>query len=341
MKTLDYKTLFPTAKQLPSIFSEKSWHMIRIFALIVLLSVMIILYLYPNQGLFVFWRIVIPILPLVLFISTGFWRNVCPMAEINQIPTNLGFSKEQKLPGWPKKYGIVVAIVLLISFVTARKFLFNTNAYALISLLLFLAISAFIMGFLYKGKSGWCSTFCPVMTVERLYGHNPFLSVRNCYQDCVGCTKNCFDVAPDVSFLKNLYDKDTFFFRSYKFFAGIFPGVVCGFYLIPNPPQIPIHMMYLHFLIYCLVSGVSLYLLAFLFFNKRSVLLISIYGALAINCYYWFNSTIFVEIFTNATSIYGILSIWIIRISVLILSIFWIKKSYIKEQVFILKNVKR
>jgi hypothetical protein len=341
MKSLDYKELFPSAKKLPSIFSDKTWRIIRIFSLLILISEIIFLYLYPDKGLFVFWRIVIPVFPLVLFLSTGFWRNMCPLAEMNQIPTHFGLSKEQKLPELMKKYGIAVAICLLIVFVSSRKFLFNTNAYALFTLLIVLATSAFIMGFLYKGKSGWCSTFCPIMTVERLYGHSPFLSVRNCYQDCVGCTKNCFDVAPDVSFLKNLYDKDTFFFNSYKFFAGIFPGFVLGFYMIPNPPQIPIYMMYVYFFIYCFVSCASLYLLSFLFFSKRVGLLITIYGALAINSYYWFNATMFVNIFTTSNSIYAILSIWLIRIAVFVLSIFWIKKSFIKEQAYIIKKVKR
>jgi len=341
VKTPEYKELFPAAKKLPSIFSEKTWHIIRIFTLLILISEITVLYLYPDKGLFIFWRIVIPMLPLVLFLSTGFWRNMCPLSEINQISFYLGFSKEQKLPEWMKKYGIAVAISLLIIFVTARKFLFNTNAYALITLLIVLAVSAFIMGFLYKGKSGWCSTFCPVMTVERLYGHSPFLSVRNCYQDCVGCTKNCFDVAPDVSFLKNLYDKDTFFFNSYRFFAGIFPGFVIGFYMIPDPPQIPIYMMYGYFFIYCFVSAASLYLLSFLFFSQHVEFLISIYGALAINSYYWFNAEMFVDIFTPSDNIYAILSTWFIRILVLVLSIFWIKKAFIKEQAYIIKKLKR
>jgi len=338
---MEYKELFPPAKKLPSIFSEKTWKFIRMTTMAILILLLVFLYLKPDQGLFLFWRIIIPIVPILFFVSTGFWRNMCPLSGINQIPTNSGFSKEQKIPNWPKKYGIVVAIILLLTFVSARKFLFNTNAYALMTLLAILVISAFIMGFLYKGKSGWCSTFCPLMTVERLYGHSPFLSVRNCYKDCVGCTKNCFDIAPDVSFLKNLYDKDTFFFRSYKFFAGIFPGFVCGFYLIPDPPQIPIYMMYLYFLLYCSVSLISLYLLSFLFLKKRVGLLISIYGVFAINCYYWFNAPMFVDVFISSTTIYAIISSWLIRLSVLVLSIFWIKKSYIKEQAYILKKVKK
>jgi len=341
MKSMDFKQLFPSAKKLPSVFSERTWYFIRTFSMIGLILVMIFLYFKPEETLFIFWRIIIPLLPLGLFISTGFWRNMCPLSGINQIPTEFGFSKNQKLPEWPKKYGIVVAIFLLLIFVSSRKLIFNTNAYALIALLLFLSVSAIMMGFLYKGKSGWCSTFCPVMTVERLYGHSPFFSVRNCYQECVGCTKNCFDVAPDISFLKNLYDKDTFFFRSYKFFAGVFPGFVCGFYLIPDPPTIPIYTMYLYFLLYCTISAVSLYLLSYLFFNKRAGLLISIFGALAINSYYWFNAPLFVQMFTSSSNIYTILSIWFIRIAVFVLSIFWIKKSYMKEQAYIIKKVKK
>jgi len=341
MKNVDYKDLFPPAKKLPSIFSEKTWQIIRVFTLLILVLILFVLYFKPDKGLLVFWRIVIPIVPLFLFISTGFWRNLCALSAINQIPTNLGFSKELKLPQWQKRYGIVVAISLFLIFVTARKFLFNTNASALILLILFLGISAFIMGLLYKGKSGWCSTFCPVMTVERLYGHSPFFSVRNCYQDCVGCTKNCFDVAPDVSFLKNLYDKDTFFFRSYKFFAGIFPGFICAFYLVPDPPQIPIYVMYLYFLLYCSISVISLYLLSFLFFRQRVGFLITIYGALAINSYYWFNAPMFIDVFTHSITIYTITAAWFIRISVLVLSIIWVKKSYIKEQAYIMKKMKR
>jgi hypothetical protein len=338
---MEYKELFPPAKKLPTIFSQKTWKKIRMVTMFLVVLLLIALYLKPDEGLFVFWRIVIPILPIIFFVSTGFWRNMCPLAGVNQIPTNNGFSKDQKLPEWAKKYGIVVAIALFIIFVSARKFLFNTNAYALMTLILLLVISTFVMGLLYKGKSGWCSTFCPLMTVERLYGHSPFLSVRNCYQDCMGCTKNCFDVAPDVSFLKNLYDKDTFFFHSYKFFAGIFPGFVCGFYLIPDPPQIPIYTMYLYFLLYCSISVLLLYLLSFLFFKRRAGLLISIFGVSAINCYYWFNAPMFVDVFTSAMTIHGMIATWIIRISVFVLSIFWIKKSYIKEQAYIIKKVKR
>ena len=31
----------------------------------------------------------------------------------------------------------------------------------------------------FKGKSGWCSSFCPLLPVQRVYGQTPFVVVRN------------------------------------------------------------------------------------------------------------------------------------------------------------------
>jgi len=333
--------LFLNYKKLPTIFSEKVWNIIRIFSILVLISLILLLYFQNKTGLFLFWRLIIPIVPLFLFLSTGIWRNICAVAALNQLPRNLGFAKGDKIWNWSKKYGFIVACTLLLVFVTARKFLFNTNANALIILLLFLGISSFIMGIFYKGKSGWCNTFCPVMPVERLYGHSPFFNVRNCYMDCIGCTKNCFDVCPDIAFLKDLYDKDPFFYNSRKFFAGLFPGFIAGFYLIPDPPQIPIHIMYLYFALYSSVSLISMYLLGFTFFKRKAGLLISIFGILALNTFYWFNVPIYVEIFTSSKSILIIALIWLIKLLIFTLTIIWLKKSYIKESVYQKKYIKK
>src|SRR3712207_8158040 len=34
-------------------------------------------------------------------------------------------------------------------------------------------------GYLLKGKSGWCSSICPMLPVQRLYGQTPFVLERN------------------------------------------------------------------------------------------------------------------------------------------------------------------
>jgi hypothetical protein len=37
-------------------------------------------------------------------------------------------------------------------------------------------------------KSGWCSSICPLLPVQRLYGQTPFMLVRNSH--CAGCVSH-------------------------------------------------------------------------------------------------------------------------------------------------------
>ena len=47
-----------------------------------------------------------------------------------------------------------------------------------IALLLIGAMSAgFTGGLVLKGKSGWCSTVCPLLPVQRIYGQTPFVNL--------------------------------------------------------------------------------------------------------------------------------------------------------------------
>jgi len=320
---------------MPQIFSNSVWQTIRVLSIISLISLLVLLYYNNELGLFIFWRIIIPLLPMILFLSPGLWRNICALSALNQTPRNFGLTKDNKLAQWIEKYSFLMAVFLFLLFVSMRKIFFNTNAYALTLLILFLAFFALIMGIFYKGKSGWCSTFCPVMPVERLYGQSPIFKVKNTHKDCIGCTKNCFDVCPDITFLKELYHKDQFFYNSRKFFAGIFPGFVLGFYLIPDPPQISIIQMYLSFIIYCGVSVLLLYCISYLFFKKIPGIVISVFGVMAINFYYWFNIPMFIKIFASLDNTITIVFVWLLRLFVFGLTILWIKKTYIKENAYI------
>ena len=40
---------------------------------------------------------------------------------------------------------------------------------------------AFIGGVYFKGRSGWCGTFCPIAPVQRSHGQAPLIVVRNGY----------------------------------------------------------------------------------------------------------------------------------------------------------------
>jgi hypothetical protein len=40
----------------------------------------------PDTGLFVMWKVVIPLLPVLFLVAPGIWRNLCRLAASNQAP---------------------------------------------------------------------------------------------------------------------------------------------------------------------------------------------------------------------------------------------------------------
>ena len=98
-------------------------------------------------------------------------------------------------------------------------------------LLLGAMTGAFAGGMVLKGKSGWCSTMCPLLPVQRIYGQTPFALVGNNHcQPCVGCAKNCYDFNPRAAYLADLNDNDGYWSGRRRFFVGAFPGLVLGFF---------------------------------------------------------------------------------------------------------------
>lgn len=79
------------------------WHILRVISVIFAISLRIILFIRPNTGLNIFWGLFIPALPLVFFAAPGLWRNICPMAALNQTPRLFSFSRNLVLPPRLKK----------------------------------------------------------------------------------------------------------------------------------------------------------------------------------------------------------------------------------------------
>src|SRR5579872_225617 len=52
----------------------------------------------PRLALTLFWDLFVPLAPLVFLVAPGLWRNVCPMAALNQIPRAVGFARGWKIP---------------------------------------------------------------------------------------------------------------------------------------------------------------------------------------------------------------------------------------------------
>lgn len=167
-----------------------------------------------------FWKLIVPLVPVILLVMPSVWRNICPLAFLNlaghffrtQVDRTSANSAQRRLnlakPGlhlWLSRYGTHAAIFLLMAIVPARIFLFNTDARALLVLLLALMAAAFLMGLALPLKSGWCSSVCPVYPVENLYAMSPFLYLDNtlCADKvperkpqmlCNGCTRHCLDL---------------------------------------------------------------------------------------------------------------------------------------------------
>ena len=58
------------------------------------------------------------------------------------------------------------------------------------SLLIGPLVTAFGGGVIFKGRNGWCGTFCPLGPIQRTYGQAPVNKVsQTCCTSCVGYRK--------------------------------------------------------------------------------------------------------------------------------------------------------
>ena len=57
----------------------------------------------PAGALFAFFKIIVPLLPILFFVAPGLWRNLCPLAAANQTPRVLGFTRGLTAPAWPRR----------------------------------------------------------------------------------------------------------------------------------------------------------------------------------------------------------------------------------------------
>ena len=166
--------------------------------------------------------------------------------------------------------------------------MFNVSGEATGILLAITIVNAFVAGLFFKGKSGWCSSICPLLPLQRVYGQTPFAVVPNSHcQPCVGCTKNCYDFKPQVAYQADMHDADKSFVSPRRLFAAALPGFVLGFFTLVSHPHLTTAQAYERLALYFLASIASFYILDALI-PAASGLLTAIYAAVAINIFYWY-----------------------------------------------------
>lgn len=310
----------------------KVWHITRVGSVIIALALVVLLFVQPALGLKLFWGVLVPVLPVLFLVAPGLWRNICPLAAANQTPRLFRFTRALTLPTWLQEYSYVIGFSLFFIFASSRKWLFNQSGPATGILIVGLIAAAFLGGVFFKGKSGWCSSMCPLLPVQRIYNQTPFIMIGNSHcNTCVGCTKNCYDFNPGVANLADMYDDDRYYSGYRQFFIGAFPGFILAFFLTPSPPQISIPALYLSFFTYMAVSIGSFAALR-TFVKVTDTKLITLYGAAALNLFYWFIWPIWLN---NVFGVAPLAVLWGGRILLLAMTLAWIVQTYRKEPRFV------
>jgi nitrite reductase (NADH) large subunit len=312
---------FPNYTQIPSRIPLAVWRGLRAGSMVGALVVAGLLIAVPGAGLFVMWRVVIPTLPVLFMVAPGLWRNLCPLASSNQTPRALNITRALPAPDWLKEYGYVIAFTLFGAFVVLRRLGLDDSGPLSALLLLGAMAAAFVGGMVLKGKSGWCSTMCPLLPVQRIYGQTPLALVANSHcQPCVGCVKNCYDFNPRAAYLADLHDADGYWSGYRRFFVGAFPGVVFGFFVVPDGPALRI----LGGMALCAAVSVASFALLTTFVKRSVHTLTTLYGAVAFSTFYWFAGDIGPDWLT-----------WAIRVAAITLAATWFVRTLRKEQPFL------
>jgi len=178
------------------------WRVARIAVWGGSMAVLGLLIVAPSVGLVVFWSVLIPVAPAILMVSPGLWRNICPLASTALLPRHLEFSRRIRIEEpWQGRLQLVGVVALLV-MAPMGHVLLHRNGPATVAAFSSLAVVAFLGGYLFERKSGWCSTVCPVFPIEKLYGSEPLVSVVNAHcEPCQECVSLCPDATPGVDSL--------------------------------------------------------------------------------------------------------------------------------------------
>ncbi len=323
---------FPNYTQLDPLLPLWAWQGLRFASIGLAIGLAALLWLRPQLGQTLFWGITVPLLPLVFFVAPGLWRNLCPLAATNQLPRLGGFTRGIAQSERMKELAYPIGIALFFALVVGRKLLFDGSAEATSILVIGALAGAFAGGVIFKGKSGWCSSICPMLPVQRLYGQTPFVTVANTHcQPCVGCAKNCYDFNPRIAWLADQYDNARHYAGYRRFFAGVLPGFILAFYLVPAGNVAGMGLMTLGYMGLSLAIYTAFDVLLKARQNEVPVL----FAAAALNIYYWFAAPVVAESFAELGVAAPSWAAHALQGLVLLLSLAWVLRSWRVELRFL------
>lgn len=274
------------------------WYAARLLVMAATVGLAVLLIVQPELGLKLFWGLAIPVVPALLVVAPGLWRQVCPMATMNQLPRLGGFSRALDLPPALKAAAFGIAVALFVTAVALRVPLLNHSGAVVGIGVIAVLVLAFAGGLVLKGRSGWCGTFCPLAPIQRTYGQAPLIVVKNGYcNPCVGCQKSCYDFNPRAAVFSDVYDDDPRHAAQRRLFMALLPGLVLGYFLQGPAPAWgePWHALVLLGSC-CASAGLYMIVVAFVPATPANPYRVALaFGVLALSAFYWFAGPIVVR----------------------------------------------
>jgi ferredoxin len=269
------------------------WRIVQTLVWLVGIAIFLLLIFVPSIGLHAFWNVLIPVAPALVVFAPGLWRNVCPLASTALFPRHMNWSLRKRLPdSWRHRLNLL-AILLLLAIVPLRHVLLDTSGPATAVAIATLAVLAVTLGFIFEWKSAWCSGLCPVHPVEKLYGAKPAIALKNAH--CHSC-EQCVSICPDSTSGRHLVGQTPILPRRLGEYlmVGGFPGFIWGWSQVPDYTA-PEGWANLSSIYAAPFLGLVITMLAYAGLNKLCAespkskhLLIDVFAASAVSCYYWF-----------------------------------------------------
>ena len=197
---------------------------------------------YPI-GARLWWAVIVPSgIFILLVFGHEFWRRICPLSFLSQIPRALKLQRKRKVVdsvtgsvryelvtigenSWLGRNHLFVQSGLFFLGLVARILFVNSDRTALGLFLVFTILSAIAVGYLYAGKS-WCNYFCPMAPVQMVYNgprglfgsqahqqQKPGITQSMCrFVDsdgqeksaCVACKSPCIDIDAEKNYWEEL-----------------------------------------------------------------------------------------------------------------------------------------
>lgn len=278
-----------TVARLPLVAVHPLWRVAQVIGLVLTVALLAAFVLWPAPALHLLWDMVIPLLPAVFLVNPMLWRNVCPLATLN----DLGGSRRSApvLAGRPLAIGWGVGVLLLALMVPARRFVFNTEGVAMAVTVSAVAVLALGAGFVVSRRGGFCNSLCPVLPVEKLYGQAPLLDVGSAR--CADCNRCAALGCPDIAGRKSASQSVSagrgthWLLTPFALFAGAFPGFVIGYFSTANGALSSAANVYMTVAAWA-AGSLAISAAIVLATKARPAVALFVLGALSIGAYYWF-----------------------------------------------------